>query len=75
MRIVVIDGHPDAGSYGEAVARSYVEGAESGGHEVRFFRLRDLTFNPILHGGFKTPQPWSRTSSRLVTLSGGASSS
>jgi hypothetical protein len=28
MRIVMIAGHPDAGSYGDALARSYVEGAE-----------------------------------------------
>ena len=45
MRIVVIDGHPDAGD------------AESGGLEVRLFRLRDLQFDPILRGGFKMPQP------------------
>jgi putative NADPH-quinone reductase len=57
LRIAVIDGHPDAGSYADAVARAYVEGAEAGGHEVRVFRLRDMQFDPILHGGFKTPQP------------------
>jgi hypothetical protein len=57
MRILVIDGHPDAGSYGDAVARAYVNGAESGGHDVRVFRLREMQFDPILHGGFKKPQP------------------
>ena len=31
MRIVVIDGHSDAGGYCDAVARSYVDGGESGG--------------------------------------------
>lgn len=57
MRITVIDGHPDRGSYGEALARAYVDGARAGGHEVRVFRLRDLKFDPILHGGFKAPLP------------------
>jgi NAD(P)H dehydrogenase (quinone) len=55
MRITVIDGHPDRGSYGEALARAYIDGAEAAGHEVRLFRLRDLKFDLILHGGFKTP--------------------
>jgi putative NADPH-quinone reductase len=41
MRILVLDGHPDAGSYGDAVARAYVEGAESRGHDVRVLRLRE----------------------------------
>lgn len=57
MRIVVIDGHPDTGSYCEALAGSYVEGARSGGHDIRPFRLRELEFDPILHGGFTNPQP------------------
>lgn len=57
MRILVIDGYPDAGSYGDAVARAYVEGAELRGHDVRVFRLREMLFDPILHGAFKEPQP------------------
>ena len=46
---------PDLGSYAEALARAYVDGAKTAGHEVRLFRLRDLRFDPILHGAFKTP--------------------
>lgn len=57
MRILVIDGHPDAGSYGDALARSYVAGARSGGHHVQLLRLREMRFDPILHGGFTNPQP------------------
>lgn len=56
-RILVIDGHPDAGSYCAALARAYVDGARAAGHEVRFLRLRDMRFDPILHGGFTDPQP------------------
>jgi putative NADPH-quinone reductase len=57
MRILVIDGHPDAGSYCDALARSYVEGAQAGGHDVCCLRLREMPFDPILHGGFTRPQP------------------
>ncbi len=57
MRILVIDGHPDAGSYCDALTRSYIEGARAGGHDVRSLRLRELEFDPILHGGFTAPQP------------------
>lgn len=50
MRILVIDGHPDACSYCEALARAYVEGARTGGHDTRLLCLRALHFDPILHG-------------------------
>ncbi|SCG50547.1 NAD(P)H-dependent oxidoreductase [Micromonospora coxensis] len=56
-RILVIDGHPDAGSFSDALARAYVEGARSGGHDVRLLRLREMRFEPVLHGGFTHPQP------------------
>jgi len=72
MRILVIDGHLDAGSCGEAVARAYVEGAESGRHDVRVFRLREMDFDPILHGGFRSLSLWRLISSRLVMPSAGA---
>ena len=58
MRIAVIDGHPDSGSFGDALARAYIDGARSGGHEVRVLRLRDMQFDPILHGGFAAPTPF-----------------
>lgn len=57
MRILVIDGRLDAGSYCDAPARAYVEGARSGGHEVRCPRLREMRLDPALHGGFTAPQP------------------
>jgi putative NADPH-quinone reductase len=58
MRIVVIDGHPDLGSFGDPLARAYIDGARSGGHAVRILRLREMAFDPILHGGFTTPTPF-----------------
>lgn len=56
MRILVIDGHPDAGSFCDALARSYFEGADTCGHDVRCLRLREMRFDPVLHGGFRSPQ-------------------
>jgi putative NADPH-quinone reductase len=56
VRILVIDGHPDAGSYCDAVARAYVNGATAS-HDIRTIRVRELAFDPVLHGGFTTPTP------------------
>ena len=56
-RILVIDAHPDGGSFCDALARAYLDGAK-GTHEVRVIRLRELAFDPILHGGFTTPTPF-----------------
>lgn len=48
-KILVIQGHPDANTshLGHALERSYVEGAEAGGHQVRTIHVADLDF-PIL---------------------------
>ncbi len=35
-----------------------MEGARSAGHEVRCLRLREMPFDPILHGGYTAPQPF-----------------
>ena len=43
-RIWVVDGHPLTGSFGSALAASYVAGAKQAGHTVRLTRLRDLRF-------------------------------
>ena len=72
MRILGIDGHPDAGSYGDAVARSYVEGAESGGHDVRVFCLREMHFDRSSMAASRSLSLWSLISSRLVMPSAGA---
>ncbi|MDB6071747.1 MAG: dehydrogenase [Verrucomicrobiales bacterium] len=46
-RVLVIDGHPSAGSFGEALALSYVEGAQRAGMVVRTVKVRDLKFDPV----------------------------
>ena len=43
-RIWVVDGHPLSGSFGSALAASYVSGAQQAGRTVRLTRLRDLEF-------------------------------
>ncbi|MGQ3479429.1 NAD(P)H-dependent oxidoreductase [Paenibacillus sp. TY11] len=56
-KILVIQGNPVAGSYGEALAQSYVKGAKAGGAEVRLLQLSELDFNPNLLGGYRNKLP------------------
>lgn len=55
-RITLLDGHPDAQSLCAALAGSYARGAASGGHDVRRIAVRDLRFDPVLHGGYRVRQ-------------------
>lgn len=45
-RILVLDGHPAAGSFCGAMAAAYGEKAESKGHEVRIRHLSAMRFDP-----------------------------
>ncbi|MCP3808976.1 MULTISPECIES: NAD(P)H-dependent oxidoreductase [Paenibacillus] len=56
-KILVIQGNPVAGSYGEALAQSYVKGAKAAGAEVRLLQLSELDFNPNLLGGYRNKLP------------------
>ncbi|MGG1615285.1 NAD(P)H-dependent oxidoreductase [Paenibacillus sp. NRS-1782] len=56
-KILVIQGNPVVGSYGEALAQSYVKGAEAAGAEVRLLQLSALDFNPNLLGGYRNKLP------------------
>lgn len=57
-KILVILGHPAHArkSFCEALAESYTEGAREGGHVVDFVKISDLSFDPILHEGYKVEQ-------------------
>jgi putative NADPH-quinone reductase len=52
----LLDGHPDAKSFGAAVARAYREGAEEAGHDVRASAVRALKFSPNLSMGYRRPK-------------------
>jgi NAD(P)H dehydrogenase (quinone) len=52
-RILVLLGHPDIESFCGELAETYGKTARASGHEVRFLRLGELEFDPILHQGYK----------------------
>ncbi|OGG59616.1 hypothetical protein A3C89_00140 [Candidatus Kaiserbacteria bacterium RIFCSPHIGHO2_02_FULL_50_50] len=54
--ILFINGHPDAGSFGAVLETSYLEAAKAAGHTVRVLRIRELSFDPILHHGYRLRQ-------------------
>ena len=56
MKIFILLGHSDKDTYSGALADSYGEGAREAGHEVRRIDLGDITFDPILHKGYKEIQ-------------------
>ena len=51
--ILVINGHPSRNSFTGAIANSYVVGAREAGAQVEIIHLADLTFDPILHDGYR----------------------
>lgn len=51
-KILVIDAHPYEESFCKTLAENYFQGATEGGFEVKKISLRDLKFDPILHGGY-----------------------
>jgi len=57
-KIIVILGHPARArkSFCEALAESYIEGAKEVGHTIDFIKISDLSFDPILHEGYKGEQ-------------------
>jgi len=56
-RIVLIDGHPDAGSFCAVLAQAYVEGAREASRDIATIVVRDLLFDPILRFGYRQEQP------------------
>ncbi len=56
-KILVFLGNPDTETFSGAAADTYVAAAKEAGHEVERLNVNDLTFDPILHKGYKTIQP------------------
>ncbi len=55
--IMIVVGHPQHGSYCEALGEAYLRGAQAGGHEAQLFVLGRMNFDPILREGYRRPQP------------------
>lgn len=56
-KITVILGHPDAASYCGGLADAYVQAARQAGHDVKFFKLGEIDFDPVLRHGYRQIQP------------------
>lgn len=54
--ILVILGHPDTDSFCGSLVEAYIDGAKTGGAEVRELRLGELQFDPILWKGYNKIQ-------------------
>ena len=56
-KIVILVGHPDSGAtLSRELAEIYRDAAKANGHKVKFFKLADMKFDPILHKGYKKIQ-------------------
>ncbi len=55
-KTLVILGHPDKKSFCGALADAYVSGALKTTEEVRYHRLGDLQFDPVLRHGYNEIQ-------------------
>lgn len=56
-RTLLLFGHADHQSFNEQLASSYARGVSRGGGELDRIDLASLSFDPILHAGFRAPQP------------------
>jgi putative NADPH-quinone reductase len=55
-KIFILLGHSDKETLSGALATAYEEAAKAVGHEVRRTNIGDLSFDPILHKGYKVIQ-------------------
>lgn len=53
MKILVIQGSPDSGSYSHELATAYAEEASKAGHQVRMIDLAAEDFDPNLRYGYR----------------------
>jgi NAD(P)H dehydrogenase (quinone) len=56
-KVLIIMGHPNKDSFGNALADTYQLGAGKANAEIRRTNLADLDFDPILHKGYNEIQP------------------
>jgi putative NADPH-quinone reductase len=55
-RVFLLLGHPDKSGMCGRLADAYEEGAKAGGHEIRRMDIGEMTFDPILHKGYRAMQ-------------------
>lgn len=55
-KVFILLGHPDADSFNATLAMEYQRGAEEAGREVRIMKLGEMSFDPVLHHGYRTIQ-------------------
>ncbi|HEY5964559.1 MAG TPA: NAD(P)H-dependent oxidoreductase [Xanthobacteraceae bacterium] len=56
-KIMIVVGHPETSTFCEALGKAYKEAADAAGHQAQLFPLAALTFDPILHHGYRMVQP------------------
>lgn len=55
-KTLVVLGHPDSDSYCGFLAQQYVDSAKQSGQSVRYIKLGDFEFDPVLRHGYKQRQ-------------------
>lgn len=55
-KIMVVVGHPQRNTFCEALGNAYTRGAAAGGHEAKLFLLSEMSFDAILHDGYRKIQ-------------------
>ncbi len=55
-KILILLGNPDAESFSGELATVYEDAARGAGHEVMRVNIGDMTFDPILHKGYRAIQ-------------------
>ena len=56
-KIMIVVGHSQQTTFCEALGRAYAKGALEAGHEASLFVLSEMSFDPILHHGYRKEQP------------------
>src|SRR3990167_2534906 len=55
-KIFLLLGHPDTSGLCGELANAYEAGAKEGGHEITRMNIGEMTFDPILHRGYRAIQ-------------------